>query len=187
MTEVFEFFYGGYASQWAPSDFIIGGVKYNCAEQYMMAEKARMFNDDDALEIIMGTNNPKVQKATGRTVKNFDKHKWDLERKLIVYRANLAKFTQNSEFLLWLQGTKGRTLVEASPWDTIWGIGLGAEDPRAQSRNTWLGTNDLGEIVTQVREDIEWMHFAQAGTDKLKRVKFIGGTMVPIGDDGLPK
>lgn len=157
MAEQFTFFYGGPASQWAAGDFTIEGVVYNCAEQYMMAEKARLFNDDDALKIIMGTNNPKIQKATGRTVRHFDAHKWDANRKLIVYRANLAKFTQILEYREWLLATDGTTLVEASPWDTIWGIGLDSSDPRAKDRSTWMGTNDLGEIVTHVREDIKVM------------------------------
>lgn len=162
MAEQFTFFYGGPASQWAAGDFKVGDVTYNCAEQYMMAEKARLFNDDDALKIIMGTNNPKIQKATGRTVRNFDAAKWDANRKLIVYRGNLAKFTQIQAFREWLLGTDGTTLVEASPWDAIWGIGLDSSDPRAQSRDTWLGSNDLGEIVTQVRDDIITLHASMA-------------------------
>ncbi len=156
VTEQFTFFYGGYGSQWAPSKFTVGGVEYNCGEQFMMAQKAILFNDGDALEIIMGTNNPKVQKAAGRTVRGFDKAIWDKHRKPIVYKGNLAKFTQNKEFRDWLLGTTG-TLVEASPYDTIWGIGLVSTDPRAQSRSTWLGSNDLGEIETMVRGDIEDM------------------------------
>lgn len=154
MAEKFTFFYGGPGSQWFPSKFVIEGVEYNCGEQYMMAMKAILFNDADALQIIMGTNNPKIQKATGRLVKNFDKAVWEANRKLIVYRANFAKFTQNPELQEWLLASAGTTLVEASPWDTIWGIGLGAEDSRAQDRATWLGSNDLGEIETLVREDI---------------------------------
>jgi len=162
MTEQFTFFYGGYASQWAASYFTIDGVLYNTAEQYMMAMKARLFNDDDALEIIMNTDNPKIQKAAGRTVKGFDKELWEKNAKLYVYRANLAKFMQNHEFLEWLLGTTGTTLVEASPWDSIWGIGLDASDPLAKDRSTWKGTNWLGEIITQVREDIMAFRAAQS-------------------------
>lgn len=166
MTEKFTLFYGGYASQWAACTFVIDGVTYNCAEQYMMAEKARLFGDDDALQIIMGTNSPKVQKATGRLVKNFRKDRWEENAKLIVYRANLAKFLQNADMLEWLITTAGTTLVEASPWDTIWGIGMGAEDPRCLDRSQWKGTNWLGEIVTQVRNDImSFSSFLAAGVN----------------------
>lgn len=157
MSEKFTFFYGGHASQWAACTFAIDGVKYNCAEQYMMAQKAILFDDAAALQIIMNTDNPKIQKAAGRTVKNFDKILWEQNAKLFVYRANMAKFTQNSEFLEWLMGTDGTTLVEASPWDKIWGIGLDSTDPRAKDRTTWQGTNWLGEIITQVREDLKIM------------------------------
>ena len=150
----YTFFYGGWASQWAPSKFTIEGVEYNCAEQYMMAQKAILFGDTDALAIIMGTDNPKIQKAAGRQVKGFDKELWEQNAKLYVYRANLAKFMQNVDALNWLLSTAGTTLVEASPWDRIWGIGLAANDPRAQDPAQWQGTNWLGEIVTQVREDI---------------------------------
>lgn len=154
MAEQFTFFYGGYASQWAASKFIIDDVEYNCAEQYMMAQKAILFGDNDALDIIMGTDNPKIQKATGRLVKNFNQTVWEQNAKLFVYRANFAKFTQNQDFLEWLLSTDGTTLVEASPWDAIWGIGLDANDPLAKNRSTWQGTNWLGEIITQVRRDI---------------------------------
>lgn len=154
MSEKFTFFYGGWASQWAPSKFVIDSVEYNCAEQWMMSEKARLFGDDDALDIIMKSDNPKVQKATGRLVRNFDPKVWEANAKLIVYRGNKAKFTQNANALEWLLDTVGTTLVEASPWDSIWGIGLSANDVRAQDRSTWQGTNWLGEIVTQVRDDI---------------------------------
>jgi len=157
VTEQFTFFYGGWASQWAAGKFTIDGVEYNCAEQYMMAQKAILFNDPDALQIIMGTDNPKVQKATGRTVRGFNKELWEQNAKLYVYRANFAKFTQIPEALKWLMGTAGTTLVEASPWDKIWGIGLGAGDPLAKDRSTWQGTNWLGEIVTLVRDDIAYM------------------------------
>lgn len=154
MTERFTLFYGGPASQWYPSQFIIDNIKYNCCEQFMMAEKARLFGDDDALNIIMGTDNPKIQKATGRLVKGFVKETWESNAKLIVYRANLAKFTQNADLLEWLLDKAGTTLVEASPWDTIWGIGLAEDDPDALDRTKWKGTNWLGEIETMVMNDL---------------------------------
>jgi hypothetical protein len=166
MTEKFTFFYGGYASQWASSFFTVDGVVYNTTEQYMMAQKAILFGDDDALQIIMGTDNPKIQKATGRTVRNFDQETWEKNAKLFVYRANFAKFTQNDEFLEWLLSTDGTTLVEASPWDKIWGIGLDSSDPRALDRSTWQGTNWLGEIITQVRRDIITLRKSMAPTTR---------------------
>jgi len=87
-------------------------------------------------------------------VQRFDNDLWNQEAKNIVYRGNHAKFTQNPELLLVLLATAGHTLVEASPTDRIWGIGLAEDDPRIHQRATWRGTNWLGEVLTQLREDL---------------------------------
>lgn len=152
--EKFTFFWSGPFSQWHPSFFKIGGITYNCAEQYMMAEKARLFRDGKNLVKIMSTSNPKDQKRYGRQVQNFNEIKWNSVARNIVYRGNYAKFTQNPELKKKLIETAGTTLVEASPYDTIWGIGLAKEDPRTKNRSEWLGTNWLGKTLTKLRNDI---------------------------------
>lgn len=153
--EQFFFFWGGNASQWAASRFVIDGVEFNCCEQYMMYRKALLFGDADTAEKVMATSNPKEQKALGRQVKGFDDARWKQEARLIVYRGNRAKFMQNPLMLQWLlEVTEGKTLVEASPMDKLWGIGLDESDPLALSRDTWQGLNWLGEIITNVRDDI---------------------------------
>ena len=96
-TDKFIFFWGGIYSQWCPSPFTIDGVEYNCTEQYMMAKKALLFEDEEAHRKIMSTRLPYEQKAYGRKVKGFDKDKWEAICKDVVYEANLAKFTQNPE------------------------------------------------------------------------------------------
>jgi ribA/ribD-fused uncharacterized protein len=161
--EEFHLFWGGTFSQWLPADMEIDGVTYSCCEQYMMAEKARLFKDEEALEKIMSTRNPREQKAIGRKVKNFVKEEWEKIQMNgkpfcwnVVYKANEAKFTQNPGLLEDLVRTKGKTLVEASPYDKIWGIGRGEEDSRALSRNTWDGLNWLGEVCTELREALIW-------------------------------
>ena len=153
-NEKFTFFWGGTFSQWAPSKFIIDGVEFNTCEQYMMYKKALMFHDYDAAKKVMETSNPKEQKAIGRKVKNFNDNVWVKYCRDIVYDANVAKFTQNPGMLTELMATNGTTMVEASPYDKRWGIGLGAENPFAQDRSTWDGLNWLGEAIQQVREDI---------------------------------
>jgi len=120
-----------------------------------MAEKARMFNDAEALDAIMKAAHPREQKQLGRLVKNFVKDPWNKIAKRIMYRGCFAKFQQNPSLLKALLDTVGTTLVEASPTDKIWGIGLKEDDPRAQSRDTWLGTNWLGETLTSVRNDLQ--------------------------------
>jgi ribA/ribD-fused uncharacterized protein len=152
--EQFAFFWGGTFSQWHKSKFVIDGVEFNCCEQYMMYKKALMFHDYDIANKIMNTNNPREQKALGRKVSGFDKDHWESYCRDIVYDGNVAKFTQNPDMLDELKFTGDRTIVEASPKDNIWGIGLAADDPRAQDRSTWEGTNWLGEAIQRVREDI---------------------------------
>jgi ribA/ribD-fused uncharacterized protein len=152
--EEFTFFWHGILSQWHKCRFVIGGVEYNCAEQFMMAEKARIFNDPDSLREIMRAKDPADQKRLGRNVKNFIKDKWEKVARGAVYQSNYAKFKQNKDLRDALFTTKGTTLVEASPYDQIWGIGLKMNDERALSRKTWKGKNWLGEVLTQVREDL---------------------------------
>lgn len=105
--------------------------------------------------MIMNAVKPSDQKRYGRQVKNFDLKTWTDHAKDIVYKGNFAKYTQNEYLKKTLLATVGTTLVEASPEDPIWGIGLKKDDPRAQNRATWKGTNWLGEILTKVRNDIE--------------------------------
>lgn len=150
----YVFFWGGEFSQWYPSKFKVWDVEYSTAEQYMMAQKALLFKDYETHEKIMAESNPKIQQELGRQVKNFDKQKWEAACKQIVYEGNYAKFTQNPDLLKLLKSTTGCELVEASPSDKIWGVGLAETDPRIQDKSQWLGTNWLGEILTRLREDI---------------------------------
>lgn len=147
----FHFFWSGPFSQWAIRPTTIDGVKFNCCEQYMMAEKARLFSDSYVLSEVMRASDPAVQKVWGRRVQNFDKAQWDKVARHVVFKANYAKFTQHPDLLKKLAETGEKVIVEASPEDTIWGIGLSAKDPRAQDPAQWRGTNWLGEAIMQVR------------------------------------
>lgn len=153
-SEKFTFFWGGPFSQWHKAAFTFDGQVYNTAEQYMMAEKARMFGDNTALEGILATRDPGKQKRWGRMVNGFDQARWDSEARNIVYRGNRAKFTTHRDLMQLLFDTEGTTLVEASPVDTIWGIGLAADAADAQDRSKWLGKNWLGEMLQKVRDDL---------------------------------
>lgn len=154
--EVFTFFWETKSpfSQWHPSDFTADGHDFNCAEQYMMYQKAKLFEDEQIAQQILLTKKPRDQKALGRKVRNFDPVVWNNHCKKIVYDANYAKFTQNEALRTSLFNTAGTTLVEASPYDKIWGIGLTASEPDAQDRTKWQGTNWLGEVLTQLRDDL---------------------------------
>ncbi len=154
MAERFTFFWNGPFSQWHKSRFELDGRVYNTAEQYMMSEKARLFGDEEARERIMATSDPRKQKAIGREIKGFDTALWQAQARDIVYRGNRAKFTADPALLDTLLATEGTTIVEASPLDTIWGIGLAEDDPAALDRATWRGTNWLGEVLTRLRDDL---------------------------------
>lgn len=154
MKEQFTFFWGGVFSQWYKSDFTIDDHKFNCCEQYMMWRKAILFEDDTTAGFILKSSDARHQKALGRLVENFDVEKWNAIARDVVYKGNYEKFSQNSELMPYLLDTSGTTLVEASKHDKIWGIGLVESDPRANNRDTWQGTNWLGEVLTKVRDDI---------------------------------
>ncbi len=141
-------------SQWHRSAFEVDGARYVCAEQYMMAGKARLFEDSEILAKILASESPKTHKALGRKVRGFDAAKWEQSREQIVYEGNHAKFTQSPALLEALLATAGTELVEASPLDRIWGVGLSAGDPRIQDPATWRGLNLLGKVLTKLREDL---------------------------------
>lgn len=141
-------------SQWEHSYFELDGLMYNCAEQYMMACKADLFKDVETSDKILNSASPKEQKALGRQVKNFDEKKWNSIAKVVVYRGNYAKYTQNLDMLASLLATKDSLLVEASPYDKLWGIGLSAEKAAMTYYKDWPGQNWLGEVLTKVRDDL---------------------------------
>jgi len=151
----FVLFWDGWPSQWLLCDMVIDDVQYNCCEQWMMAEKARVFKDDYSLYAILASKTPREQKALGRKVRGFDPALWDSVCRGIVYAGNLAKFSQNSALQRVLLATGDRIIVEASPVDPIWGIGLHQDDLRAQDPAQWRGTNWLGVAIMQVRETLK--------------------------------
>lgn len=151
MEETFSLFWGGPYSQWYKSPFIFAGIEFNCNEQMMMYGKAIVHGDFGAAAEVMQTRNPRDQKAIGRRVQNFDFEKWNEICNQIVYTANYCKFTQDSDNLEYLFQDNATTIVEASPYDKVWGIGLGEDDPRCRNRDEWQGENRLGQMITDVR------------------------------------
>ena len=157
MTEVtnYTFFWTGPFSQWFPAKFVIDDVKYISTEQYMMAQKAVLFDDKEAFKNIMLTHSPRKQKAFGRAVKGFNKNEWEKVARGLVYMGNYAKFTQNPDLKEFILKTSGTELVEASPYDKIWGIGLPEGHKDIYDPKKWKGKNWLGQVLTQVRLKIE--------------------------------
>lgn len=138
-------------SQWYAAPFTLGGVRYPTAEHYMMAEKARLFADDDALRRILAAPHPGAAKQAGREVRRYDDAAWAAARFGAVVRGNEARFRQHEAPRRFLAGTGRRVLVEASPVDRVWGIGLAADDERAARPEAWRGENLLGFALMEVR------------------------------------
>lgn len=151
----FEFFWKGPFSQWDRTGFTVAGVYYNTAEHWMMAQKAIIFNDSEALERIIKAKHPKEAKDLGRKVKGFNEGVWNKYRYASVLSGNKYKFTQNKEYHDILMATGDKVLVEASPVDTIWGIGLAEEDNNANNPLKWKGLNLLGFVLTDLREQLK--------------------------------
>jgi len=120
----------------------------------MMAEKARMFGDTHMLEKIVSSDDPKDMKAYGRKVCNFNIAQWEASSYDIVKRGNRAKFGQNEALKAFLRATGNAILVEASPRDRIWGIGMGRNNPDAPNPCKWRGKNLLGFALTEVRDEM---------------------------------
>ena len=156
MTEKFTFFWRNRSpfSQLHPCLFVVDSKEYCTAEQFMMVGKARLFGDFVVERKIFDATDPRVQKELGRAVTPFNEDRWNVAARDIVYEGNYAKFSQNEDLKQLLFATQGTTLVEASPKDRIWGIGLEATNPLALDRATWKGTNWLGEVLTKVRDDL---------------------------------
>lgn len=141
-------------SQWTLAAFEVDGVRYTSAEQFMMAEKARLFGDEGTRAKILATASPRQQKRLGRQVEGFDDAVWDRERVGIVVRGNLAKFGQDPALRRALLATGDKVLVEASPFDRIWGIGRRPTDPKALVPSEWRGLNLLGTALERVRDEL---------------------------------
>lgn len=157
-SEKFVFFWSGPFSQFAAAPFDVEGVSYPTAEHFMMRQKALLFGDAAAARDIMAARKPEAAKALGRRVRGFDGAVWDARKVAIVTAGSEAKYSQNRGLRRKLFQTLGATLVEASPLDAIWGIGLSADDPRARDRAHWLGENLLGRILTDVRDRLAEAH-----------------------------
>ncbi|WP_327292359.1 NADAR family protein [Streptomyces sp. NBC_01198] len=142
----------GCLSQWWPAPFAVDGVTYATAEHWMMAGKARLFGDADAEHRAVAANHPKAAKAVGRSVRGFDEARWQQERFALVAAGSRHKFGQHPDLRAFLLATAGRVLVEASPRDRVWGIGLAADDERADAPARWRGLNLLGFALMDARD-----------------------------------
>lgn len=141
-------------SQWYQAAFEVDGISYATAEHWMMAEKARLFGDEPNRQAIISASHPEQAKKYGRLVQHFDADAWEAARFGIVVRGNAAKFGQHPALRRFLLDTQEQVLVEASPVDAIWGIGLAQNDARALNPARWRGLNLLGFALMEVRTQL---------------------------------
>lgn len=141
-------------SQWWPSEFTVGDVRYATAEHWMMAGKARLFEDAEAERSALAAKTPAEAKKAGRLVRGFDDEMWKRERFALVVEGSVHKFGADPALRSYLLSTGNRVLVEASPMDRIWGIGLAADDARALDPARWRGLNLLGFALMEAREQL---------------------------------
>lgn len=178
----FEFFWSGIYSQWDPSDFTVMIPKndhsekypftFNRAEQFMMWAKAFMFDDFNTADKILASNNPSEQKALGRTASGFIEDVWNANAQDIVLIGSIAKFSQDQKKLQILINTNNKLLVESSPKDRIWGIGLHKTDAKVNDPANWQGTNWLGICLTQAKEILRLFDDNRSNIDSiLKEIK----------------
>ncbi|GAB5550442.1 MAG: NADAR domain-containing protein [Saprospiraceae bacterium] len=141
-----------FSQWWDGHPFESEGIIYLTAEHYMMAAKAQLFGDYKIYEAILTAETPGKAKALGRQVKNFDFNVWVSNRCEIVTKGNYLKFSQHEELKRFLLNTNNRVLVEASPVDRVWGIGLVKDDPNASAPALWQGENLLGFCLMEARD-----------------------------------
>jgi ribA/ribD-fused uncharacterized protein len=153
------FFWGenkeyGQFSNFFPSEFTVDGVKYNCSEQYFMKKKQELFDksNEKLSKEILQEQNPKKIKEYGRKVKNFNEDLWNLHKYKIMLDANYHKYSQNPQLLQMLLNSKDSILVEASPFDRIWGIGYNKKNA-LENKNNW-GQNLLGKVLMELRSKL---------------------------------
>lgn len=141
-------------SHWWPASFTVEGRTYPSAEHFMMAEKARLFGDSATQEKIIAAADPSEAKRLGREVQGFDQETWNKAKFDVVVCGNLHKFGQDQRLRSFLLDTDPSVLVEASPLDPLWGIGLASTDVRSRNPEEWKGLNLLGFALMEARTQL---------------------------------
>lgn len=141
-------------SQWWISEFWFHGLRMCCMEQCMMWGKAQIFEDEEIAKKILECDDPQKIKKLGRQVRSFDQQTWDEVKYALILEGNYSKFTHNDELRRFLLSTGDSVLVEASPYDCVWGVGLGAATPDVKDPHKWRGENLLGFALMEVRDEI---------------------------------
>lgn len=158
-TDTHIYFYGSiYSNFTSCKNLLIDFTKYTCTEQYFMAKKATLFGDYNILSQIMHSTNPAFQKQLGRMVEGFNPEIWDEHKYYVMCNAVYAKFSQNEDFKTALLATGNKSLVEGSPSDKVWGVGIHYESPDILDEKNWKGENLLGLALMDARDKLRGRH-----------------------------
>lgn len=153
VTDTHVYFWGDPTlSNWGPAPFEYKGHSFHNSEQAFMWEKAMCFNDKEIANEILKSSNPRVVKELGRQIKNYNEQTWAKRRYDAMYQVCLAKFSQNEQQRETLLGTGDRTLVEGSPYDVVWGVGIHWAHEEILDEKNWKGQNLLGKALMEVRK-----------------------------------
>lgn len=139
-------------SQWYHSPFVVDSINYKTAAHWMMAHKAGLFGDHETFHKILMAETSGEVKELGRQVRGFDEMKWNEKKFELVKTGNIHKFNQHKKLKDFLIGTGESVIVEASPTDTVWGIGLNQEVPTIENPYSWPGENRLGFALMEARD-----------------------------------
>jgi len=153
ITDTHIYFWGSFLSNFYPSLFMYKGTVMQSSEQAFMYEKALCFGDEEIREKLTKESHPYACKKLGRKIKGFSEERWKKHREEAMYKAIKAKFDQDSAFKEKLLKTEDKILVEGSPYDKIWGVGLIYDDPKILDKNNWKGLNLLGKILMKIRDE----------------------------------
>ena len=143
----------GYLSNWYRCKFVIDDFEYLHVEQFMMAQKAKLFHDSARYKAILRATTPRECKALGKLVTPFDSQIWNAAKFNILKEGNRAKFEQNPDLKKLLLDTRNAILAEASPKDKIWGIGPDAQTASLTAVSEWPGQNLLGRALMELRSE----------------------------------
>lgn len=127
------------------------GIKFPTTEHAFMWEKANYFDDKIIANMILDIPHPNGAKSLGREIKNYNDKEWSKVRYDYMLEVNRVKWKMLKDVLVL---TENKIIVEASPTDRIWGVGLSQENPKILDQSNWLGENLLGKVIMQIRDEL---------------------------------
>lgn len=167
-TDDFAYFYQGIplSNWWTSPAMEYDGHTFYSSEAVYMYKKAMAFNDTEvALKIVEADNDLSAKeqarfkkvKSLGREVRIKSMSEFLRQREQWMYEALELKLEKDERFreVLLSEAYFGKTFVEASPWDDVWGI---KSRPTAEvlqnGVSAWKGKNLLGKTLTRLRDNI---------------------------------